>query len=501
MTRATARSAAAALLLAGPTVLAFFSGGYFDEARLWGAIGAFALVLVAALVSDAPLPKSWPGRLAIAGLAGLAAWTAFSIDWAPLAGPAFHDSQRLLLYVAALIAAAALLRGWATAEAIEPALAAGTVIVISYGLSGRLLPGLIHLDSSLSAAGRLEQPLTYWNATGALAAIGFALCARLTGDSERRPLTRALAAAAAVPLGLGVYLSFSRGALAALAAGLIVLLLLAFDRPQIRAIAITLAGALLASVAAGLMPGVRSLHGSMSPRELQGAVMLVLLIALSAATGLIARRAAQNEDDRPLPTLRRRHLVAALGVLIVATALVVARVHEKTSVARGATTARFGSVESNRYSYWKVAGHMFAQQPLRGEGSGSFGVIWLQRRTIPEAAQDAHSLYIETGAELGIVGLALLALFVGSSGVAARRAYLRDPALTAGWIAALSVWLVHAGLDWDWEMPAVSLIAILLVGALLAHGERPAPVSLREPEPVAEPEPQPLPIEPDPTGA
>jgi O-antigen ligase len=240
---------------------------------------------------------------------------------------------------------------------------------------------------------------------------------------------------------------------------------------------------------------VRSLHGSTSARELQGALILVLLVAISAATALAAWRAAQLEDEAPLPTLRRAHLVAALGLLIVATALVVARVHEKTPAApaRGATTARLGSIESNRYSYWKVAGHMFAQHPLRGEGSGSFGVEWLERRKIPEAAQDAHSLYIETAGELGLVGLAWLALFLGSSAVAARRAYLRDPALTAGWIAALAVWLLHAGLDWDWEMPALSLIAILITGALLAHGERPAPVNLPEPEPVAEPEPLPLP--------
>src|SRR3954452_12840736 len=151
MTRATVRSTGAAVLLAGPTALAFFSGGYFDEPRLWAAIGAFVLVLVAALVSDRALPQSWPGRLALASLAGLVAWTALSIGWAPLAGPAFHDVQRLLLYLAALVAAAALLRGWATAEAIEPALAAGSLIVISYGPSGRLLPGLVPLDSSLSA--------------------------------------------------------------------------------------------------------------------------------------------------------------------------------------------------------------------------------------------------------------------------------------------------------------------------------------------------------------
>ena len=501
VTRSTARSAGAAVLLALPTVLAFFSGGYFDEARLWAAIAAFALVLVAVVVSDAPLPKGWPGRLALIGLAALAGWTALSISWAPLAGPAFHDTQRLLLYLAALTAAAALLRGWTTAEAIEPALAGGTLIVIGYALSGRLLPGLIHESHSLSAAGRLEQPLTYWNATGALAAIGVVLCARLAGDPERRDRTRAAAAAASAPLGVGVYLSFSRGALAALAAGLLVLLMLAFDRPQLRAIGITVGAGVLASIPAGLESGVRSLHGSMGSREAQGAIMLVLLLAIAAAAAALTLRGGRAAEERALPALRRVHLLAALAVLLLATALVVARSHEKTTLARGATTARLSSIESNRYAYWRVAGHMFVHHPLRGEGSGSFGTEWLARRKIPEAALDAHSLYIETGAELGLVGLAALGLFLGGGAVAGRRAYRRDAALTAGWIAALSVWLVHAGLDWDWEMPGLSLIAVILAGALIAHAEHPARVSEPVAEPAPESEPLPLPTAPDPSSA
>jgi len=76
---------------------------------------------------------------------------------------------------------------------------------------------------------------------------------------------------------------------------------------------------------------------------------------------------------------------------------------------------------------------------------------------------------------------------------------VRDPALTAGWIAANSVWLVHAGLDWDWEMPAVTLLPILLAGGLIAHGDKKrAAVSLPAAEPVTAPEPQPLPTAADP---
>ena len=39
-------------------------------------------------------------------------------------------------------------------------------VVIGYGMSERLLPGLLHFAGSFSAEGRLEQPLTYWNAMG-----------------------------------------------------------------------------------------------------------------------------------------------------------------------------------------------------------------------------------------------------------------------------------------------------------------------------------------------
>jgi len=43
--------------------------------------------------------------------------------------------------------------------------------------------------------------------------------------------------------------------------------------------------------------------------------------------------------------------------------------------------------------------------------------------------------------------------------------------LAAGPIAGFVVYAVHAPLDWDWEMPAVTLVAIVLAGALLAMGE------------------------------
>jgi len=40
-----------------------------------------------------------------------------------------------------------------------------------------------------------------------------------------------------------------------------------------------------------------------------------------------------------------------------------------------------------------------------------------------------------------------------------------------GAAAASTVWLLHSSIDWDWEMPAVTLPALVLAGALIAASE------------------------------
>src|SRR5919202_2819167 len=171
MRRAVPAAAAACLLIA-PTALAFWSGGYHSEPRLVAALVVWALVLALAATGPAPLPRTLPGALAVGGLAAIAVWSAISLLWAPLGGPANESVQRLVLYLGALLLAIGALRSRPALRAVEPALSAGGTGVIGYGLAGRLLPGVVHLARSRSAGGRLEQPITYWNAEGALAAGG-----------------------------------------------------------------------------------------------------------------------------------------------------------------------------------------------------------------------------------------------------------------------------------------------------------------------------------------
>jgi len=472
------RAVAAACLLGGPAVLAFFSGGYYSEPRLVAALVAWACVLALAVAGPAPLPRSAPGWAVLAGLALMTAWSAVSLVWAPLQGPAIQSVQRLALYVGALLVALGALRDPRAARAVEPTLAAGAAVVIGYGLAGRLLPGIVRLDDSRTAGGRLEQPLTYWNAEGALAAVGLILCARLAGDGTRPVVVRALAAAAMAPLGAGVYISFSRGALAVAVLGLAVLVALAPSREQLRAAVAGLLTATAAAAVAGVFPGVASLDGSAGDRGRDGAIVLAVFLALMAAAGVLtARRAraarpgAAPEDPR---LARRLRPIAVAAVVLVAAGLVAGGLAERPSKAElmpSAGPQRLASVRSNRYEYWRVALLTFGRDPVTGIGAGGFRVAWLRERKISEAVKDAHSLEGEMAAELGLVGLVAFAVMVAGGVAAARRVLAVAPAAAAGAAAATLAWLLHASIDWDWQMPAVSLPAVALTGLLIVLGE------------------------------
>ncbi|MGH2873128.1 MAG: hypothetical protein ACRDL5_11790, partial [Solirubrobacteraceae bacterium] len=292
-------------LLVGPTVLAFFTGGYFAPARSWAGVGAWLLAAAAITLAPRPLPRHGAARLAIAATAGFAAWTLLSTAWSPIAGNAYGAGQIAFLYLGALIAGALLFRRPATRSLVEPVLAGGAALVICYGLSERVLPGVLHFARSLSAQGRLEQPLTYWNAMGELAAIGLVLCARLAGSSERPAWLRCAAAATAPAIGMGLYISFSRGALFACAAGLVALAVFAPRRDQVAAATLAVLSGAAAAVVASPSSGVTGLAGSLAARERQGAVTLVALVVITAAATAVQWRLCRKVSRSRLRMPRR----------------------------------------------------------------------------------------------------------------------------------------------------------------------------------------------------
>jgi peptidoglycan/LPS O-acetylase OafA/YrhL len=176
-------------------------------------------------------------------------------------------------------------------------------------------------------------------------------------------------------------------------------------------------------------------------------------------------------------TLPRRWRTAAVAALAIVAALPFAAALADRSDAGsktfGASTSRLAAAGSNRAAYWRVAVRSWADHPVRGEGAGSFSVTWLRERDLAERVRNAHSIELETASELGLVGLALLALAFGAVALAARRLLTGDAALAVGPAAALLAWLLHASVDWDWQMPALTGVAAILAGLVIARAGLP----------------------------
>jgi O-antigen ligase len=220
---------------------------------------------------------------------------------------------------------------------------------------------------------------------------------------------------------------------------------------------------------------VASLEGSDRGRD--GALVLVALVAIAAAAAVLTSRLARREpagDEPARRWLRHARPVAAAAVAAVACGLVVGGLGEKPSadeLAAGAEFQRLTTVSSNRYEYWRVGLAAFEDAPLAGVGAGGFRVEWLRERVLREAVRDAHSIEVELAAELGVVGLLAFAVLVAGVAMAARVALRADPGLATGWCAALVVWFLHASIDWDFQVPAVTLPALALAAALIALSE------------------------------
>jgi O-antigen ligase len=127
----------------------------------------------------------------------------------------------------------------------------------------------------------------------------------------------------------------------------------------------------------------------------------------------------------------------------------------------------FSFLGQNRPQYWHVAWKLYESNSLLGGGAGTFGNYWLHNRPSGEFVRDAHSLYIEMLAELGPLGLALLLLALVMPLLALRRRQRTMMVATAA--GAYVTFLLHAAVDWDWELPIITLVGLACGTALLVE--------------------------------
>jgi hypothetical protein len=474
-----------AVLAPGALIIAFgFSnGGYFP-----GAVAVVSTLLVAGLVlhlTVADRPLAGLGALPLVGLAALALlalWTLASGSWSDAGGRALLEYDRALLYVLAFAAFAMLGSSPERLRWLVRGLLAGIVVVCVSGLISRTLPDVWSVTPSI-ANDRLSYPLGYWNALGLLTALGILLSVALTTDAREARVTRALAAAALPLLAATLLLTFSRASIALTIAA--VPLLLVLGRPRallggLLAAAPATAVALVVAYDADLVASDRPTSAAATAQGHDLALVLVLCaVVAGGARWLLTRSDARLDAAIPRPRLpaaaRRPGLLAgaAAGIVVVLAAIAIAagapgelsdqydRFVEGNRVQEtdGDLRTRLTQVGNNgRIQQWRVARDAFSDEPLRGTGAGTYALQWDHDRPEYYQVRDAHSLYLEVLGELGIVGLLLLVAALLAVLVAfAVRTRGPDRMLGAALLTCGLVWAVHAGVDWDWEMPAVTL--------------------------------------------
>jgi len=471
-------------------VFGFQAGGFFPGTVALVAVG-FAIVLVLRLtLAERPFAGlSIPLAIAGAGLGLFAVWTLVSAAWSQAPGRALVEYDRVLLYLLAFVLLGCLARTVPRVRWAVRGLVLGAFVVCVAGLVSRLLPEVWPLGPDL-ATERLSFPLTYWNAMGLVAALGGIAAFTMSSDAEEAPLGRVLASAALPVLATALLLTFSRGAIVAGAAGLLVAVAAGRGRG--------LLGALLVGVpSVGLALRATYDAEALTTGLVDAAVIAqgrdVALVLVACTLGALVGRAVLLPLDARLAALRlpwlRRRARVAMGATALVAAVMAALVlgapaaleHQYKGfvdndfVATQEVRDRLVAPSANgRIDQWRVARRGLEAAPLRGTGAGTYALLWDRHRPYEAQVEDGHSLYLEVLAELGVVGLALVAIpLLTILGAFASRARGPDRAAGAALLGAGVAWAVHAGIDWDWEMPAVTAWFFAAGGLALASGPRP----------------------------
>jgi hypothetical protein len=449
---AVVRRAVAAVPLVLVPALGVTQGGYSPDAWVWaGALAAWGAAVAIVVGADAgALRRAWPWALATAAVA---LWTILSTIWSAHPAQSVLEARRAVVYVAVVLALLVLARRDA-GRLLVPATHAAVSALLAYALARYLLGGR-HYDAFEGYL--LHQPLGYANAVGILAALGLLLALGIVAGGASTRM-RAWSAATVPVLALSLDLSASTASVLALGVGLAVLAIASAATARLLAAAAAVAPA--AAIAAALGSASR-LTEVVSPPRIPGP-------ALAAAAAACALAAAAVVVLLPLPAERERG--RRLQLLVLGAVLVVV-------LGGAAAAARSGATEP-RASYYRVAWHdEAARHPVLGTGAGTFGLYWDRSGKAVDlgGALDAHSLYLETLAELGIPGLVLLLAMLLAP---LRRAVAeRHRPYVPAALGAYAAFLVHAGLDWDWELPAVVVAALCCAAAV-------ATAALRTEEPL-----------------
>jgi hypothetical protein len=499
---------ASALLLAlvGAAGYACFADGAVglpQETRLQVAIAVLAAIAAAAWLGARRVrPAASPYALAgLVALLALAVWSGASLLWTVAPAETWREINRLIAYT--LVVAVAL--GCASAAPRAVARVAGAWLVVAaavalWALAGKALPGVF--EDTLGVA-RLRAPLEYWNALAMICVLGVPVAVRLAEDRARRTAVRVASLLGLVLLLACLALTYSRGGLLALAVALVVLVVAGPGR--LRVLATFALGALAAGPALAFAFAFDALSDSGVARGdridaglIFGGVLLLTLVLVGVLAARFLVRLERRIGWSEARSRRTGWALAAVAVALLAGGVAVVAVSDdglggtveeavdtftETRADKVDDPDRLLSVSSgNRWAWWQEGFGAFADEPVLGWGAGSFPVSRRLYRVSGYDVLEAHDLPVQLLAEVGVVGavLGLGALALLTAAAVGRVRRRRDPErdLAAALLAAVAAYLVHGLVDWDWDIPAVTVPVLIFLGVLGARAARERPALL-----------------------